>query len=256
MTTDGRETNGPRPRSELVGRLAWSAALLAAVIVGSLAVRHWVDARYRREGIVVSGSATQRITSDRAMWSASVQARGATVAEAYASLGRDVPRVREFLLDNHVAEADIRVQAVETQELYAYDEDGHARTDQIVGYVLTQSVVVTSSDVELVGRVARDVTQLIESGAFVVSGQPEYIHSDLGEIKIRLVGEATADARARAEQVAEHSGGTLGPLMSANVGVVQVNAANETSVSWEGVYDRDSVEKDVMVVVRTVFELE
>ncbi|UJR79804.1 SIMPL domain-containing protein [Sandaracinus amylolyticus] len=249
-------TEQPRGKGELIGRLVWGAALVASVSVAVLGLRHWVDARYRREGIVVSGSATQRITSDRAIWSASVHARGATVAEAYAILERDVPRVRQFLLDNHVAEGDVHVDAVDTDELYAYDEDGNVRTEQIVGYSLTQSVRVTSSDVELVGRVARDVTQLIQSGALVVSGAPEYIHSDLGEIKIRLVGEATADARARAAQVAEHSGATLGSLLSANVGVVQVNAANETSVSWEGVYDRSSVEKDVMVVVRTVFELE
>ena len=44
--------------------------------------------------------------------------------------------------------------------------------------------------------------------------------------------------------------------MSARIGVVQVNAADETAVTWDGVYDRSTVDKDVMIVVRTVFELE
>src|SRR5262249_29989374 len=158
--------------------------------IAALAFRYWVDARYRGDRIIVSGSASRRVRSDRAIWSAVVTARGATVAEAYATLHRDVPRVRQFLIDNHVAEADINVDAVVTNEIFPLDDEGNMRTDQIVGYSLTQAVRVTSSDVDLVGRVARDVTQLIEGGALVMSGRPEYIHSDLGEIKVMLVGEA------------------------------------------------------------------
>jgi hypothetical protein len=216
---------------------------------------HWVDVTHR-DSIHVSGSARERITSDRAIWGATVHARGAALTEAYAVLGGDVPRVRQFLLEQGVPEQEIRVGAVETRLLYAQDTEGNPIESQIVGYTLEQRVELRSSDVERVGRVARGVTQLIEGGVDVSSAPPEYIHSGLEEIKVRLVGAATADARARAEQVAQRAGGSLGRLLSANVGVVQVNAADETEVSWDGVYDRSSVEKDIMVVVRTEFVLQ
>lgn len=92
-----------RSKSDITGRLFISAAFVAAAIVVAVAFRHYVDVRYR-EGIVVSGSATRRIRSDRAIWTVSVIARGATVAEAYSILARDIPRVRRFLIDNQVSE--------------------------------------------------------------------------------------------------------------------------------------------------------
>lgn len=237
-------------------RAAITIGAIVITLIGAQAFSHWVDMRYSAERTIqVSGSASRRIRSDRAMWSARVIARGESVAEAYAILHRDVPRVRQFLLDNRVPANEIRVQSVETTELYAHNEDGVELREQIIGYELSQAVSVTSGNVNLVGRVARDVTQLIEQGIYISSSPPEYIYTELGDVKIRLVGEATADARARAEQVARNSHEELGSLESANVGVVQVNAANETSVSWEGVYDRSSVEKDVMIVVSTTFTL-
>lgn len=255
MTESSPRPAAPHPGVSL-GRVAIvSAGVTAAAYLVASAFIHWVDVTHR-DSIHVSGSARERVTSDRAIWGAMVHARGTTLTEAYAVLGRDVPRVRQFLLDHAVPEDEIRVGAAVTRELYAQDADGNPIESQIVGYTLEQRVELTSSDIERVGRVAREVTQLIEGGVDVSSSAPEYIHSGLDEIKIRLVGAATADARARAEQVAQHADGSLGRLLSANVGVVQVNAADQTEVSWEGVYDRSSVEKDVMVVVRTEFVLE
>lgn len=248
-------SSASRPGVSLARVAIVSAGVTAAAYLIAGAFTHWVDVTHR-DSIHVSGSAHERITSDRAMWGATVHARGTTLTDAYAILARDVPRVRQFLLEHGIPEGDVRIGAVSTTELYAQDAEGNAIVSQIIGFTLEQRVELTSEDIERVGQVAREVTQLIEGGVDVSSSAPEYIHSGLEEIKIRLVGSATADARARAEQVAEHADGSLGRLLSANVGVVQVNAADQTEVSWEGVYDRSSVEKDVMVVVRTEFVLE
>jgi hypothetical protein len=239
----------------LLGKIAIAVAVVAAALVTAKSFDFFVETKFR-DGISVAGSARRRITSDRAIWAATVHARGATLIEAYAQLQNGVPRVRQFLIDQHIAEGDISISPVETQEFFGRTEDGLELPEQIVGYGVSQSVIVTSSDFALVGRVSQDITQLIEGGVHVVSNPPEYIYTELGEVKVQLVGEATADARQRAEQVARNSGATLGRLVSARVGVVQVNAANETQVSWDGVYDRSSVEKDVTLVVSTMFVLE
>jgi hypothetical protein len=121
---------------------------------------------------------------------------------------------------------------------------------------LTQPVSVTSGDVPLVTRVSQDVTQLIQDGVDVRSNTPEYIYTGLGPLEVRLIAEATKDARDRASRVAKNTASRLGSLVTARVGVVQVNAANESEVSWDGVYDRTSIEKDAMVAVTTVFTVE
>jgi hypothetical protein len=239
----------------VLGKLFIALAVVAAALVTAKSFDYFVETKFR-DGISVAGSARRRITSDRAIWAATVHARGATLVEAYQTLQQGVPRVRQFLLEKGIREEDLEIGSVQSEELHTRTEDGIEIPEQIVGYSLWQSVTVTSEDLDLVGRVSQDITQLIEGGVDVTSNSPEYIYSELGDVKVQLVGEATADARERAEEVARNSGGALGRLVSARVGVVQVNAANQTEVSWDGVYDRSSVEKDVTVVVSTMFLLE
>lgn len=246
----------PRPPPSWIGALFVSAAVIAAAgIVGATAA-YWVRVRYREPTISVTGSSTRRIKSDRVLWSAQVVARAETLAEAFRVLSGGTPRVRAFLLQRGVPEADVTVGSIETTELYARNEDGIEIRERIVGYELTQPVEVTSGDIPLVTRVSQDVTQLIESGVDVRSSTPEYIYTGLGPLKVQLIAQATRDARDRAARVAKNTGSRLGTLVSARVGVVQVNAANESEVSWDGVYDRTSIEKDAMVAVTTVFTVE
>ena len=249
------EPSSSSPARHLIGRAIVGVAVIASAAILAAAFVHYVDVKHR-DGIEVAGSARSRITSDRAMWSAEVSTRGATLVDAYTILTGNITRVRAFLQEQGVPDDAITVRSAITREMHPYDSNGIELNETILGYGLTQQVEVTSSDIALVGRVSRDITQLIQEGINIASSDPEYIYTELGDVKIRLVGEATEDARQRAEQVATHAGGRLGRLVSARIGVVQVNAADETAVSWDGVYDRSTVDKDVMIVVRTVFELE
>src|SRR5262249_14402260 len=138
-------------------------------------------------------------------------------------VAQGVPRVRQFLLQHGVAESEISVEAAVTEEIYAQNEEGQELRDHIAAYAMSQSVKVTSSNIDRVKTVANDVTSLIAGGVYVESSEPEYIYTRLGTLKVALVGEATADARARAQQVASRSRSHLGRLVSAHVGVVQVN---------------------------------
>jgi len=256
------EASAQKPKSEtglgsiaaVVGKLVIAVAIVMAATEASKAFIHFVDVRFQ-DGVTVAGSAKVRIQSDRAIWGGSLTSRGTTLIEAYQGIREGMPKVLAQLKSEGVSEKEIAVGAVETDVLYARNEEGHYLQDQVIGYVLSQPVTVTTDNVELVSRVAQSVTQLIEAGLQIQSGQPSYIYTEIGDTKVQLVGEATADARNRAEQVAKNSGATLGPLLHAKVGVIQVNAANESQVSWDGMNDRTSVEKDVMVVVRTKFLL-
>lgn len=243
-----------QPRGRVAVAAVLGLAFIAAAAVLAAAYRHRVDMG-NRNVISVAGSSTVRVTSDRAMWSAVVSARGETLEGAYAVLARHSRRAREALVELGVEGDEITVESVRTQELHPRHPQGFVIQDVITGYALSQRLRVTSEDVERVTRVSHEVTSLIEEGVSVRSQAPEYLYSELGDVKIRLVGEATENARRRAEQVAENTGASLEGLLDARVGVIQVNAANETRATWDGVNDRSSVDKDVMVVVRTRFGL-
>jgi hypothetical protein len=239
-----------------MGPLFVSIAVVGAAAILAGALGYWVRVRYREPTISVTGSATRRIRSDRVLWSAVVVARSTTLAGAFQVLSNGTPRVKRFLTEKGIAAGEVTVGSIQTEELYARNEDGIEIREQIVGYVLTQPVSVTSGDIALVTRVSQDVTQLIQDGVDVRSDTPEYIYTGLGPLKVQLIAEATKDARDRANRVAKNTGSHLGTLVNARVGVVQVNAANESEVSWDGVYDRTSIEKDAMVAVTTVFTVE
>ena len=236
----------------VLGKIIIGVSIIAAAALLGRAFTRYVDAKFR-DGIKVSGSATERVTSDRAIWSGTLHARGSTLVEAYQTLHAGIPRAKKFLLQKGIKKDEIVVGSISTDEFYARNADGMRLEEEIIGYELTQSISVTSANVALVGKVSQDITELIEEGMHIVSRSPEYIFTGLKKVKHRLVGNATADARERATRVSKNSASSLGELISVRVGVIQVNAANETEVSWEGMNDRSSVEKDVMVVVHTMF---
>ena len=60
---------------------------------------------------------------------------------------------------------------------------------------------------------------LLSQGGEYGSGGPTFIFTRLNELKPAMIGEATANARAAAEQFARDSGSTLGGIKTANQGV-------------------------------------
>ncbi len=71
-----------------------------------------------------------------------------------------------------------------------------------------------------------------------------------------MLAEAAKDAHVRGEQIARSTGATLGPLRSARMGVIQINPADSTETSNEGNNDTSSLDKDVIAVVTSNFQLE
>jgi hypothetical protein len=71
-----------------------------------------------------------------------------------------------------------------------------------------------------------------------------------------MLAEASKDAKVRAEQIANNTGSRVSSLESAKMGVMQINAANESEVSAEGTNDTSSLDKDVMGIVTASFGIQ
>ena len=48
---------------------------------------------------------------------------------------------------------------------------------------------------------------------------------------------------------------SVGKLMGADMGVINVNPANSTETSWEGNNDTSTLEKDIITIVHITYEL-
>ena len=234
-----------------------AGALLAMGLVISSLVFGWFffSAKKSEDAITVTGSARKRIKSDLVVWNASVTYQAPVLAEAYSSLSESVPRVKRYLISKGIPENQITISAITTNTLKNLDANG-METSEISGYSLRQQLEVRSNDVDKIAQIARDATELINQGILIESNAPQYYYTQLGDLKIEMLGEAAKDAKTRAERIANSTGAQIGTVRSAKMGVMQITAADSTEVSDMGIYDTSSIEKDMTAVVNISFAVE
>jgi uncharacterized protein len=247
------------PRRGQVDWLVLPVALLAATWV---AASTWerVKTKPREHSIQVTGSATRRIVSDLIQWSATIDVQAPDRSTAYRQLADHVEQTVTYLEKTGIAEREIGVSSVSVSEIQELEVtgSGEERIEKYVvkGYQLSQTVNVSSGDVETVARASREVTALLENGISISSGTPQYHYTKLGDLKIEMLAAAAKDARARASNIIEAAGGELGELVGADMGVININPPNSRASAWDGNNDTSTVEKDIITVVHATFELE
>ncbi len=237
----------------IVIALGCAVSLITSTVVAARAYRSRA-AQIAQQGqtITVKGSTRQRIRSDRAAWSIQVRGDGKTLPEAFAVLDAGIKQVRRFLGENGFSEPEIGLAAIATEIKYAHDEKG-APTNEIEGYGLSRRFSISTPDVQRVEQSAGRVTELIQDGVLVMSGAPEYYFTGLAQLRIDLMAAASADARARADRIAQSTGCRLDALRDAQMGVLQVTRPDSTEIADVGRYDTSTIEKDVLAVVTATF---
>jgi len=173
---------------------------------------------------------------------------------AFARLKEDTAKVRAYLASKGITEGEMIVSQVETAVIYKKNEKGIA-TNEIEAYSLSQGIEVRSTDVARITAVSRESTGLIEQDIRFVSHPPQYFYTKLAELKLEMLGAASADAKKRAEQIASASGNRVGRIRSADMGVFQITPVNSTEVSDWGSNDTSSLEKKVFAVVHADFAI-
>ena len=138
-----------------------------------------------------------------------------------------------------------------------YSSDGNYIGDEFVGYELTQSVQIESENVDKIEKVSREITELLNKGVQFYSDSPRYYYTKLADLKIEMISKATEDARIRAEKISEFSGGKLGKLESAKMGVFQITGQNsKEDYSWGGTFNTSSREKTASITMKLVYKVE
>jgi hypothetical protein len=241
-----------RFRALIVSLVLGAAVVVSTSILARAAIQVF-RIRHQNHMLTVTGSAKRRIQSDLIVWRAHVQSRAPDLATAYKTLSNDVPKVADFIRSKGIDPKEIVVSAAHTTELHPHDKDGHEIAETVVAYAMEQSIEVTSHDIDKVTTASQEATKLIEDGIYVDSEAPRYLYTKLAELKIQMLAEASKDARVRAEQMAVNMGSSVASLQSARMGVMQIDAANESEVSAEGNNDTSSHDKDIMAVVTATF---
>jgi len=200
----------------------------------------------------VTGSAKQAVTADTVKWNASFSRTvyASQLNQGYTQMKQDEQVVLKFFKDNGVNDNEITISPVSMQKQYYYEKTGGPEE-----YNLTQNVLITSTDIEKIKNLSKDVSSIISQGVIYSAYSPEYYYTKLPEVRVSLLPEAMKDAQNRANSIAKSTGKKVGALKSASMGVVQVMQPNSVEISDYGNYDLSTVEKEVMITVKAAFTL-
>jgi hypothetical protein len=200
--------------------------------------------------ISTTGSAKKAVISDKVKWSSSITraVKASTIKDGYAKMDVDLKTVKSFLTTNGVPETSIDVSPVFLNEIYEQNPGPEK------SYNLVQNITVQSDEVQKISDLAKNSGALVATqGMLFSTGALEFYYSKLPEVRVALLANAVADAKARAGQLAGAGGKKTGALKSASSGVVQVMAPNSVEVSDYGMYDTSSINKEIMVTVKASF---
>jgi hypothetical protein len=205
--------------------------------------------------ITVKGSAREHVTSDIGVWTVTVSGEGKTLPEAFGVLDAGAAKVAAFLREQGFGDGEVVMASIETKSHYALDANGKT-TWNVEGYDLSRQVTVTSPAVEKMTKAGGEVTKLIKDGVAVSSCRPRFYFTKIADLKVQILGEAAKDAMTRAQEIAKNSAGAVGAVRNVQMGVLQITQPNSTQVSGEGIYDTDTIEKDVSAVVTVTYGIE
>lgn len=231
------------------------SAITSTVVAGRALTRHARVQAAARQDITVKGSARQRITSDIGVWRITVSSEHKDLAASYGLLEASVVAVQKFLDVRGFQPAEVVLGPIETSQYYVHDSAGR-ETREIAAFSLQRTVIITTADVARVARSAGQVTELIREGVRVASAAPQFSYTKLPDLKVQILGDAAKDARLRAEEIVRNTGGRLGPMRDAQMGVLQITQPNSTDTASYGLYDTSTIEKDVTAVVTVTFGVE
>ncbi len=159
-----------------------------------------------REGIWVSGTGEVTVTPDIANLRLGIEAQEASVAEAQTKASEAMKKVMTALTDSGVAEEDIQTQYFSIRQRTKWDRE--KEEEVIIGYQVTNKVIAKIRDIGKVGIIIDTVAEAggdltrIDNLSFSVDDPSAYYEE--------ARQKAMAEVKAKAEQLAELAGVTLG----------------------------------------------
>jgi uncharacterized protein len=187
--------------------------LLAGVLLTAAAIAGVAQPRLGRSAtpatgtITVSGNGTVAATPDRASFDFGVQTRASTAAEA---LSRDASQAQAII--DALKKAGIDASDIQTTQVSLWPQTSSNGTE-ITGYEASNSVQVTAA----VGKSGELVDAAVAAGANNVDG-PSLDTADKSSLYDEALKQALADAKGKAQAIADAAGLTLGGVVKVQEG--------------------------------------
>lgn len=229
-------------------------SVIISVVILATAITYF---GHKSETISVTGLGETVFTSDMIVWSGQVSVDAYDKQAGYSTIEKQQKQVAEYLRANGIEDSEVTFSFVNAEKQFTGRyENGNYVGSTFTGYQLTQKFTVTSSNVEKVETISREISALIAQGIDIDSWTPEYYYTHLDDLKLAVIEKASKDARARAESIVDNAGARLGKATNANLGVFQITAATgDEEYSYGGTFNTYSKEKKARITVRMTYKL-
>lgn len=231
-------------------RYSGAAVLLAiGIALGGWFVGHgFVKARSADRYVTVKGVSEREVKADLALWPLRLVAADNDLARAQTTLARNTREVMAFLARHEIDTAQADLQGIRVVDAYAQLYGGNANVPN--RFIITQTVMVRSSDPDRIFAASQNVGDLVDAGVVLSSGEewgpggPTFVFTGLNDLKPAMIAEATASAREAAVQFAQDSRSDISGIRRANQGVFVILPRDEAP----GVSEQSQLYKKVRVV--------
>jgi hypothetical protein len=229
---------------------ALAAVILATGLTlgGFLVGNGFARAKSADRFVEVKGVSEKEAKADLALWPLRLAVAGNDLAAAQASLAKNTAQVFAFLRRHNVDTTRVETQNVEVKDTYATEYGGNRAGAP--RYIVSHTLMVRSTNVDVVVAASGRVGELIAAGVVLTSGReyggggPTYIFTKLNDLKPTMIAEATASAREAAERFAADSRSSLGGIRQANQGYFVILPRDQAA----GVMEESQPTKIVRVV--------
>ncbi len=203
-----------------------AAIVLAAglIVGGALVGRGVVNARTGERIVTVRGLAEQEVKSDLAILPLRFTETGDVLEDVQGKIDADTTAVKKFLADQ-----GYRPEEMDLGRLQVTDTRANQQRDVPARFVVAQTVLVRTRDVDRVQSTTRALSVLVRQGVVLQDfNGPSYIFTRLNDVRPGMIQKATQSARSGAEQFAKDSGAALAGIRNATQGSFEIMPRDQT----------------------------
>lgn len=196
--------------------------------------------------VEVKGLAEQNVKSDLATWSISFSVSGDNLKDLYQQISLNQKTVSQFLLNNNFAESNLQLGTISVNDNWV-NQYGNTNA-KLPHYQISNSVSVTTDNVDLVAKVSQNAGELVNQGVIVGNNSISYFYNSLNSVKATMLDSATQNAKLAAETFAKNTQSQVGKIKSASQGVFTISSPDGSNIG-----DTSNINKKVRVVTSIQF---
>jgi hypothetical protein len=212
-----------------------SSLIIGLAVFGAQVGRAVKKGREFDRFLTVRGLSEREVKSTLAIWPVRYSVTAEKLEDLKSALETNRQIVISFLQESGIQVKEIAqgLPTVNDRE----DERIQSNRPRLPRYHAIATLVVRSSNVDVVKKAIQAADGLLERGVTLAGNdfneKPQFIFDGINQIKPEMIKEATASARASAQQFALDSRSNVGKMRRATQGVLEIEDRDPASPEWK-----------------------